>query len=922
MRSTPAGASDADSIGSPGPDVVKAAESLRWLRPDLTSALADHVLAEAAADGDRDRWLAAAGWAVHARSATGDGRMVASEILGGLARWGSAALAAPSAHRLRVELAGLAAAAGQARGGRRLLEPVIAAGAHSALQADAYCALARCAVEDRPADVPDALRRAGAIWAELDGPRGGFGTASVALVAAVAERRAGRPAEAVLRAVEGLVRLAGVAGRGTRPQSGHLAAALATEWISALLDVGRSEEAGRAGLPVGTQFADEHAPIATGPGPCGGTEGPQHTASDPVEIEASDLDAVCRSMVAALYESRSRMEDDLDTRRFGTVAQERDRSRDAAFVAALRAAAAFEPYVTTTGAASDPERGHGRAHVATSDRDGPSTWPDGIWSAVPSSPVGVQPPPAWAPDENELVERSTAVRDGRDERHQPDTAEPAGGPFVARSGGGRHAADHESADEAHGAAGSGPGNQGLRRAVGMPDDRRLDSLSWLAGAVDDPLGLARWDGPAGGAPTGEATAGVETAAVPAAGVEVVAVPAAGVEAAADANGGDTLTKTSSGAASSAADPSTAAALPADSVRASDPVWSAGTEPNDPTTRRYPAPAPPVDPGTDGWLQVALAEPDRIWGAAVTEPAGVQVADLPPTAPQAKGCIVVIDVARAGRRFAGRRAGVIVRAVAERLADRLPVGAGLRDESGALSVVVPGWTRPAATEWMHLTLPEMLAGVEPSDDLPGAHLRAAVHDADEPVGAQILQRIDRGARRPAAGPADGLDGPAAGHSRAAGRAGAGWAGDSSSGDSISIPGSGWVHRGAGPSGAGTTATETTGAGAETGDVAPADTEADATTGIGGVGGRRHPADLPPSPGGGRHDAAGRVPFQLGGMQVPPGSGGRRHRHGPDARQPAPAGTAAGSGPPSEAPSSTDGLGLADLLAAALAAYRGI
>ena len=47
-------------------DLVEAAAALRWARPDLTAELADHVLDEAAAADQQDRWLAAAGWAVGA----------------------------------------------------------------------------------------------------------------------------------------------------------------------------------------------------------------------------------------------------------------------------------------------------------------------------------------------------------------------------------------------------------------------------------------------------------------------------------------------------------------------------------------------------------------------------------------------------------------------------------------------------------------------------------------------------------------------------------------------------------------------------------------------------------------------------------------------------------------------------------------
>src|ERR687896_1437558 len=76
-------------------DLVAAAAALRWARPDLTAELAAHVLEEASVAGQQDRWLAAAGWAVHARAATGDGRDAACVVMAALPRWGSDALAAP-----------------------------------------------------------------------------------------------------------------------------------------------------------------------------------------------------------------------------------------------------------------------------------------------------------------------------------------------------------------------------------------------------------------------------------------------------------------------------------------------------------------------------------------------------------------------------------------------------------------------------------------------------------------------------------------------------------------------------------------------------------------------------------------------------------------------------------------------------------
>ena len=87
------------------------------------------------------------------------------------------------------------------------------------------------------------------------------------------------------------------------------------------------------------------------------------------------------------------------------------------------------------------------------------------------------------------------------------------------------------------------------------------------------------------------------------------------------------------------------------------------------------------------------------------------------------------------------------------------------------------------------------------------------------------------------------------------------------------------------------------------------------------------DHPAGPAVGRHDeSAGRLPYLPDGVVVRPGSGGRRHRRGPESApdpDPVPGpGEDAAATPRSVAPQSTEGLGLADLLAGALAAYRGI
>jgi hypothetical protein len=168
----------------------------------------------------------------------------------------------------------------------------------------------------------------------------------------------------------------------------------------------------------------------------------------------------------------------------------------------------------------------------------------------------------------------------------------------------------------------------------------------------------------------------------------------------------------------------------------------------------------------GWLEAALAELDRALSgigvgasySAEERPVSEQLPDvslpevgMPEVAlpesplgaerPADDGCVVVIDIARDGRRFAGPRAAAVVRSVADLVADQLPSGARSRfGDSDALVVTRAGWSRGDATGWMHRTLPALLDGFVAAEELPGAQLRVAVHDADGPVGAQLLQPL--------------------------------------------------------------------------------------------------------------------------------------------------------------------------------------
>ena len=96
-----AGASGVDGVPDPESVTLRAAAELRFDRPDLTAALARHLTEVAAAAADRDGWLRASGWLVHAASAIGDGREAAAEALEALPWWGADAMDTAAADRLR-----------------------------------------------------------------------------------------------------------------------------------------------------------------------------------------------------------------------------------------------------------------------------------------------------------------------------------------------------------------------------------------------------------------------------------------------------------------------------------------------------------------------------------------------------------------------------------------------------------------------------------------------------------------------------------------------------------------------------------------------------------------------------------------------------------------------------------------------------
>lgn len=994
-----------DANGGHEPDLLVAAESLRWARPDLTGALADHVLETAAANGDRDRWLEAAGWVVHARSATGDGRVVASDVLDGLAQWGEAPLVGVPVLRLRVELAALAIAAGEVRTARLLLTPAVSHAADATLRFDAYSALARCAAVDRPDQGTEAVRQAELACSEVEGDRGQVVGAALSVVAAAGERRAGRAASAVDRAADGLARLdrGPAATRGTTP-SGHLAAALAAEWIAGLLDTGRPEDARDACVPVARRLAELTRPTrqsallrltmarvaATGQDHAVATEALERATSDAAGSDMPQLEAVCRSTLGALHEQAGRVELAIDVLGLGVAAQRRDRSRADRFLTALRnvvgpeVAAERERHEVPTGSPSlRPSRW--ALAEALEDR-----------AAVRSRNGAVH---GHAEDVGHGVLRSQGSNGG-DPRPEPDR-----GPGADRAG--LSSRDGRAGDRRNGSA---PDEAWPGRWTGAGAGRHFRPQGTSPGDRGGSNGThdADEDAPAGGLSIGDRA------------VEGFGGPEGTLET--DRNR-RSINPWSTGRWSSGAAPEPAAEQVAPNGRgkvvdlfatgagSAAPAPAAGRHTGDtgPGNAHHDAPdphvRPPIEPlpatDAESWLQTALAEIEQALGRPLSvrptaapdapeDTAGLDTAGLDtavgaagrrspvpdagrafsgrdaggfapadagrvapaddaehPTDPWSARagsggdtCVVVVDVAREGRRFAGRRAGAVVHAVADALADRLPAGARLQhDAAGALSVVLPNWGRTSATEWMYRTLPGLLEGVDTVENLPDARLRAAVHDAGGPVGAQLLQRIDPGPRQPVADAV--TDAPAS-----SSRLGRAWP------DAADTVPEGMGGR---PQRRNPRSVEAALPAPEPpsfGGWSPVTREAAASARRGAS------RDSAPRGGsaGGRHGGGGRASFTMDGLPARPGSGGRRYRpaEGPDpasgsrtaestspASRPAPPGSGrtsaappAAADPPGPAPSgrgqgdrpepprSTEGLGLADLLAGALDAYRAI
>ena len=174
--------------------------------------------------------------------------------------------------------------------------------------------LARCAIDDAPDTAPAAMDAAEQAWLAAGCEPG---VASVLLLRAAHERRAGRPDAAAAVAAGGLARVNAGGRRAGGTESDHLAAALTAEWIAALVDVGRMDDArgealAAAGRLVGTarpsrQLAGLRLAVARVTAVDGGAAAVlaalEPAARDAADSDVPDLESACRSMLGELHEA-------------------------------------------------------------------------------------------------------------------------------------------------------------------------------------------------------------------------------------------------------------------------------------------------------------------------------------------------------------------------------------------------------------------------------------------------------------------------------------------------------------------------------------------------------------------------------------------------------------------------------------------
>ncbi|MBP2370182.1 pentapeptide repeat-containing protein [Pseudonocardia parietis] len=384
---------------------LRTAAALRWQRPLLTAELAGYACVRAVADGDDLRWVQAAGWLLDGHAAGGDARDVATAVLAGLTGSGradpavpavpgrppgAALLARPEAARLRVELATVAQVDGELETARALVAdlPDDSPGEEPGLlRLDRLAVQVRCALAGQADDDLDRLRR------EVESCGAGFGSdvsAFADLVAGSVHRARREHDLAVERALRGLAKLGWTPEHPeSRPLSAHLAAALLSQWITALLDAGRSPaeavraasaqpdvvDAGRQGVLLRLTLARADPGAA------------DHAARALAEAAAGagssgvpGLVAACRTAQSELHEGAGRYREALEAMRSAAEADQLDRARARRFRHAVAAALPVAGIDTATRSRSEhrhsPVRRRATGAAQHDTARAPATAPD------------------------------------------------------------------------------------------------------------------------------------------------------------------------------------------------------------------------------------------------------------------------------------------------------------------------------------------------------------------------------------------------------------------------------------------------------------------------------------------------------------------------------------------------------------------
>ncbi|MHA6793171.1 hypothetical protein ACVGVM_06575 [Pseudonocardia bannensis] len=1013
--------------------ILETAAALRWSRPDLTAQIAEHVLQLAEADSDSELWLGSAGWLVHGRAVTGDAREPAADVLEVIQRDGSsirALLFTEAGARLRVELAGVAQDSGDAVMCRKLVLPLVEQpGVPAELRLDALAVLVRCALADVPERLDDLIQAADAAASELTGPQPG---ATVALLRAAVERGRRRAGSAAEHAHHGLALL------GWSPDtpeastaSGHLTAALASQWIGGLLDERRFGEARSAAMALQTRLARPavvtrqvaQLRLTVGRATAHSEQASQtiqtlsEAAADAATSDTPGVEAACRAALAELHESNGQLDAALATMRLGVVAERLDRDRAARFRALAQQLVIGDASMVTTWREEGPDvqPAQHAAPVLTVTDAGP-----GPAVRAPASHEAGRPTPAGVTGSREDSRLPLARATGSREDSRSTSARAAGSREDSRSTSARAIGSREDSRSTS------------ARAIGSREDSRSTSAR-TTGSREDSRPL-----PARVAGSREGDSPPRPSAERADAARVAPRPVPTPTVADETTRGDRRGKDEAGLAGPL--PWTAwesagsrSRLSRDQLTPGRPgargSASAGGDRDNGTSAAAPAPGdshavdpgPPTDPGivlAGSPLGDALFDEFRSsgswsaesWGGAVPAakssstraatdgvpaassgsgsstaawPAGVWSSEdrsIPATGGERIDPSVAGDPA--GLPVGGRRSDL---PVADRGAGQAgtpghhagpasggpdgadPSGAGGISGRGAMSASTTSTTESAqareATDWLASAIAELdrvwgspvpsvpeeparpvePPAVEPAttsttaaatpgsvvtldlvagdrqitsvtamtamrrvfrrlggDLPPGARLR----DQGPATVAVVLPEMDRGAaaswvHRIMDGLADGLP---------VGTDAVGLRLRATVHDVDGTAGAQILHE-LGPS------TDVhvlrSPAGPADDQLSPQPAGQPRAAGPDGV-------TVAASSGGSRHAAEGRRPFRPGGIEVRPGSGGRRHRQAPAAEQPTPAAEPSGA----DIDLASSELGLADLLAGALAAYRGI